>query len=81
MSISSTTTSSVSQSVYNDIHTFLFKVYTDPCDESKPYPIKEISKIKILDKRTYAVYYVSTNNKNESLLVYSGELENMKLKN
>tara|TARA_R110001592_G_scaffold67_9_gene465 strand:- start:1101 stop:1346 length:246 start_codon:yes stop_codon:yes gene_type:complete len=79
MSISSITTFSVSKSVYKDIHHFLFKVYKNPCDESQPFPIKEISKIEIEsdddEMPIYAVHYVSPNNKNESLLVYGWDLQ------
>tara|TARA_B100000927_G_scaffold175088_1_gene141116 strand:- start:1237 stop:1479 length:243 start_codon:yes stop_codon:yes gene_type:complete len=74
----------ISESIKNAIHHFLFNVDTNPCNESEPYPIKEILTIRIDEPIEYGekfitnafvVDYICPKGKNETTLVYGGHIE------
>ncbi len=76
----------ISESIKKAIHHFLFNVDTNPCNESEPFPIKEILNIRISQKYGYytekfdrieafVVNYICPKGKDESVLVYDFHIE------
>jgi len=56
-----------------DISNYLFNVYTDPTDPTKPFPIKEIVKIGFKGRCAH-VHYLDLNNRPQVVRVFSYEL-------
>jgi hypothetical protein len=67
----------ISASIKKAIHHFLFNVDTNPCNESEPFPIKEILNIRISPNgyKPFVVDYICPKGKDESVLVYDFHIE------
>lgn len=67
----------ISESIKKAIHHFLFNVDTNPCNESEPFPIKEISNIRLSPNgcKPFVVDYICPKGKDETTLVYHFHIE------